>query len=785
MKNRLWIIAFLALLILPVGAGCLYRAAHPDEDRRRIEEEENRRMAEIEWDGLIDSCQSVDNWYNDRAPLRSLLLNFYQQVNGSAEAFFDDNVIVPLDRLMHAGSTVSDPGQDSGTEAQTPDFDWAAVFNGDNTEEPIEDLTDEIPESEPEPSGAVATENISIDDPEFTDPEFSDPDFTDPEFTDPEFTDPETSADGTTKAGETTKANTTTKAGETTKANGGSSTVTVPTQPVGSDPRLEHNLVKIKTVEPSYSSWGYTDYRCSDCGKGFRLDVKYKLVDSSYMSPRIVGQSVIVGRSGWYFLSAARSVEYYRGQCLPTSSELSSYASVLTQIKSRCDKLGIKLIVLIAPNKEQVYSEYMPTYSIVNSYKREPRIVKHLQGKGITVLYPISELRAGDLYHETYYRNDTHWTPYGAYIANTLIEKKLGMRPADPYSIDLPGITKTISAGDLIQLGNISNRPSIPYFVPQPNKSVSLTSDKSTNNGNVRRTVSTNSNGKSLVLIGDSFRVNMSDTLAKDFHKTLILHRDYLSTSMKNEILRSNVLVLETVERFDTAFFSFLTKVLNIVKQNPDPVTETTAAPTTAAPTTAAPTTEAPTTETPTQPPTTEEPTQPSTTEAPTQPPTEAPTQPPTEAPTTACAHNWNSGEVTTQPTCTKAGVKTFTCTKCGTTRTEEIAALGHSWNSGEVTTQPTCTQPGVKTFTCSRCSATRTEEIPATGHSWDNGTVTTEPTCTKPGVRTFKCSKCDATRTEDIPALGHHYENGACTRCGAADPDYHPPTTEAAASEP
>ena len=43
-----------------------------------------------------------------------------------------------------------------------------------------------------------------------------------------------------------------------------------------------------------------------------------------------------------------------------------------------------------------------------------------------------------------------------------------------------------------------------------------------------------------------------------------------------------------------------------------------------------------------------------------------------------ACAHEWDEGEVTTEATCTTAGVKTFTCAKCGATKTEEITALGH-----------------------------------------------------------------------------------------------------------
>ena len=44
--------------------------------------------------------------------------------------------------------------------------------------------------------------------------------------------------------------------------------------------------------------------------------------------------------------------------------------------------------------------------------------------------------------------------------------------------------------------------------------------------------------------------------------------------------------------------------------------------------------------------------------------------------------HTWNSGTVTTAPTCTKAGERTYTCTECGATKTEPIPATGHSWKS-------------------------------------------------------------------------------------------------------
>ena len=173
-------------------------------------------------------------------------------------------------------------------------------------------------------------------------------------------------------------------------------------------------------------------------------------------------------------------------------------------------------------------------------------------------------------------------------------------------------------------------------------------------------------------------------------------------------------------------------------------------------------------------------------------------------------AHTWDNGTVTTEPTETTPGVRTFTCAVCGATRTETIPAtgahdyqftrtvaptcttdgydlytcsgcgatekrnpkpaLGHKWDNGTVTTEPTETAPGVRTYTCTVCGETRTETIPATGahtHVWDNGTVTIAPTETTPGVRTYTCTVCGATRTETIPATGAHthvWDNGTVT---------------------
>ena len=76
--------------------------------------------------------------------------------------------------------------------------------------------------------------------------------------------------------------------------------------------------------------------------------------------------------------------------------------------------------------------------------------------------------------------------------------------------------------------------------------------------------------------------------------------------------------------------------------------------------------------------------------------------------------HTWDSGVVTTQPSCTAAGVKTYTCTGCGETYTESVPALGgHVWDEGIITLAPTYETEGVRTYTCTRCGETYTDSIP------------------------------------------------------------------------
>ncbi len=127
-----------------------------------------------------------------------------------------------------------------------------------------------------------------------------------------------------------------------------------------------------------------------------------------------------------------------------------------------------------------------------------------------------------------------------------------------------------------------------------------------------------------------------------------------------------------------------------------------------------------------------------------------------------ANGHVWDNGAVTTEPTCTDKGVKTYTCGTCSETKTEETPANGHS-HSTEWTVDlvPTCTAEGSQSHHCTVCGdKTDITVIPANGHSYsDEWTIDVEPTCTEVGSKSNHCTVCDGKgNITEITPKGHSY---------------------------
>ena len=125
------------------------------------------------------------------------------------------------------------------------------------------------------------------------------------------------------------------------------------------------------------------------------------------------------------------------------------------------------------------------------------------------------------------------------------------------------------------------------------------------------------------------------------------------------------------------------------------------------------------------------------------------------------CNHTSTEVRNAKSATCTTTGYTGDTyCKTCGTkikTGTT-IAKTAHSYSSS-ITTQPTCTNEGLKTYTCS-CGASYTEVLAKTGHNSNITIRGKAATCTKYGLSDGKkCSVCGTVTVEQQRIEpGHKY---------------------------
>ncbi len=111
-------------------------------------------------------------------------------------------------------------------------------------------------------------------------------------------------------------------------------------------------------------------------------------------------------------------------------------------------------------------------------------------------------------------------------------------------------------------------------------------------------------------------------------------------------------------------------------------------------------------------------------------------------------------------PTCVKEG--TTEGKKCSVCQEileapEAVETVEHQWGVGRITTAPTCTEEGVRTFTCSMCRDTKTAAEPANGHDLET-VPAKKPTYTEDGWEAYeRCTaeECFYTTRVLIPALG------------------------------
>lgn len=153
------------------------------------------------------------------------------------------------------------------------------------------------------------------------------------------------------------------------------------------------------------------------------------------LEPEFSALVVLYGKNDWLFYQNAKdgnTYEDYIGNPEKYFS-LKEKENIKDNLEKqqaavRAQKPNAEFYVVIVPNKESVYSEYMPSYvQRVSEKTRTDDLAEYLQANtDVEIIYVKKAMLAEKEKHQLYYYTDTHWNMKGTYVAAAELMKRLG-----------------------------------------------------------------------------------------------------------------------------------------------------------------------------------------------------------------------------------------------------------------------------------------------------------------------------------------------------------------------
>jgi alginate O-acetyltransferase complex protein AlgJ len=245
---------------------------------------------------------------------------------------------------------------------------------------------------------------------------------------------------------------------------------------------------------------------------------------------------VLWGKNEWLFYNATindeKGINEAFGYKALTTSELQKIKRNVQTIKKWCEGNDIHFELLICPNKHSIYPEYLPdSYQNQGPKSQLNQIVTY----DPSILNLIKKLRDSKKTNkELYYRYDTHWNQYGAYLAVKEIVHRLQKKYPfiKPFEAEISQVKKyrEMDLANMIGLNGFFQTSDLQLaFSKVPAQRI-----------------------PHLMIVHDSFFHSMEPSLEKIFNK--ISSKTYFTDGLLSpEILlreKVDVYIIELVERY-------------------------------------------------------------------------------------------------------------------------------------------------------------------------------------------------------------------------------------------
>lgn len=287
----------------------------------------------------------------------------------------------------------------------------------------------------------------------------------------------------------------------------------------------------------------------------------------NYIKVKILNKSpnekVVLGKSGWLFLTEDGLIEDYRGLSHPAPFQIDAFKTHLENKYEWLKHRSVQYLYIISPNKQTVYPEFMPAnINRVNKRTRCDVLLEHLM-KNFD--FPVLDLRPFFLNkkHNTdnlYYLTDAHWNEKGAFLAYIRIMEQVKSYFPDIPVLDMNSIqekfirSKGLDSASMLYLSEYYEEliPSLQPLSPHARESGSLKRIGLFEMIPQRRIETINPNGKyTAVVFRDSFCTNLIPYLSESFRKVIYIWSPFKEDMMLNvlEALTPDIVIEQVTER--------------------------------------------------------------------------------------------------------------------------------------------------------------------------------------------------------------------------------------------
>lgn len=269
---------------------------------------------------------------------------------------------------------------------------------------------------------------------------------------------------------------------------------------------------------------------------------------------KVFAPNVLVGVNGWLEYTGVENIDGYQKVVAFPENKLTTINRYLQRASSIGQKNNIEFLIVVAPDKPTIYPDQVPgqIVPIGQKSKLDQMIEDIPKYPNVQILDLRPALRSARQEQDVYFKTDTHWNHFGAYIAykeiiGTLSEKYPELQP---YPHDTIQFTESYIVRDLakIILDRDTKELSLRAITPDFVRSIEMQDHL----GYHETTWIPNSSAPVALVYHDSFGIlNLNNYLMLNFSKTHFVHIDGFKYrgSKAIEFFQPDIIIIEIVER--------------------------------------------------------------------------------------------------------------------------------------------------------------------------------------------------------------------------------------------